>query len=148
MEGFLSGIEKLAIDEMKEASMEQPCEPSDNYGQSRQIYSWEIRIMIKPWSSRSEIVIKKFFGLRVTRSPHAPWRSAESESKETCTALVRVPRKFHSGEGRQHQKRFHRCYFYGKTRLNHQTKEVLVQAESISNKSATGCAALPSFHAT
>ena len=61
LEGFLSGIEKLAIDVMKEASMEQPREPPDNYGQSRQVYSWEIRIMIKLRSSSYEIVIKRFF---------------------------------------------------------------------------------------
>ena len=64
LEGFLLGIKKLAIDVMKEAGREQPREPPDNYGQSRQVYSGEIRIMIKPWSSRYEIVIKKFWVTR------------------------------------------------------------------------------------
>ena len=135
MEGFLSGIEKLAIDEMKEASMEQPREPPDNYGQSRQVYSGEIRIMIKPWSSRYEIVIKKKFGLRDRRTHHGDppspsrkklalhWYKSQGNSTAVRAGNIKIV--------------FVAVTFMGRRVEPSDQGEVLVQVESISNQSAT-----------
>ena len=52
--------------------------------------------------------------------------------------VVASPKEFHSNDGRQKPKAYRRCYFLWEDKIEPLDQmEVLVQAESVSNQSAT-----------